>query len=318
MSKPKKTSKKHTKADWRKFEELVARIEKALAPMGAIVKSPDSIKDLFTGRSREVDTSIRYTIGTIPILITVECRKRNRVEDVVWIEQLIAKKQNIGASRTVAVSSKGFTDSAIESAKKFGIELRTVSDMSAEEVGQWHTLREMLHVCTERCIIHTCFIVKGAVKPGTTLAADLQKRIDREGVFTKIIERDGKGISGPDLVEYWQNHFVNTVHDLDYGVTFDGVPATRQVSIETDNADWVVHTNHGNLNVTQILITLTFTKSTYQSLICRRFKYADSDATLVEVVEYGSPNEMIPAMSLYQDGSGEIKIDYKPFEPGHT
>ncbi len=62
--------------DWREFEKRVARIEAALAPSGAVVKSPDRVRDLVTGSYREVDASIRYKVGTVPVLITIECRKR--------------------------------------------------------------------------------------------------------------------------------------------------------------------------------------------------------------------------------------------------
>ena len=76
-------------SSWRKFEWLVARIEETLAPEGAIVKSPDRIKDLVTGQMREVDASIRYKVGSAPILITVECRERAGVQDMVVIPSVV-------------------------------------------------------------------------------------------------------------------------------------------------------------------------------------------------------------------------------------
>lgn len=112
--------------DWREFEKLVARIERALAPRGAIVKSPDRVRDLYTGSLREVDASIRYKIGTTPILITVECRKRDSVQDDTWMEQLATKKHKIGAAKTIAVSSSGFTAPATETARYLGIEVRRI------------------------------------------------------------------------------------------------------------------------------------------------------------------------------------------------
>jgi hypothetical protein len=67
--------------EWREFEKLAARIERALSPIGAVVKAGDWIKNNLTGRKRQVDVSIRYSIGTVPILITVECRKRRHKQD---------------------------------------------------------------------------------------------------------------------------------------------------------------------------------------------------------------------------------------------
>lgn len=77
---------RHAATEAREFEKLVARIEAAAAPRGAVVKSPDRIRHLTTGRLREVDASIRYKVGTVDVLITVECRKRSRKADDTWIE----------------------------------------------------------------------------------------------------------------------------------------------------------------------------------------------------------------------------------------
>lgn len=90
--------------EWKQFERLVARIEAALVPKGAVVRSPDRIPDLHTGSMREVDGSIRFKVGSASILITLESRRRAAVQDVTWIEQLATKRENIGADKTIAVS----------------------------------------------------------------------------------------------------------------------------------------------------------------------------------------------------------------------
>lgn len=122
------------KKDWRLFEEIVAQFEKSLLPESAIIKTPDKIADLTTKHKREVDASIRYNIGSVPILITVECRKRKNIQDIQWIEQLISKKINIGAAKTIAVSSAGFTENAIQKAEQHGIELRTCKYLNEQEI----------------------------------------------------------------------------------------------------------------------------------------------------------------------------------------
>jgi len=122
---------------WREFERLVARIEKLLSPFGATVKSPDRITDKVTGQVREVDASIRYVVGSVPIFITIECRDRKAIPDDTWIEQLATKKQKIGASHTIAVSSTDFTKPAIESAKHYGIELRKIKLITDADILSW-------------------------------------------------------------------------------------------------------------------------------------------------------------------------------------
>ncbi len=122
---------------WKKFEELIALIESFLSPQGAEVKSPDRIKDKVTGELREVDASINFIVGSTPILITIECRDRTRVQDDTWIEQIAMKREKIGAHATIAVSSSAFTEPAIRSAKQFGIELRTIRHFTGEEIAEW-------------------------------------------------------------------------------------------------------------------------------------------------------------------------------------
>ncbi len=122
---------------WRFLERLVAEFERVLGPQGAVIKSPDHLIDHDTGQVREVDASIRYPVGSVPILVTVECRDRQRDEDSTWIEQLAKKKEALRAHATIAVSSSGFGTPARDKAEKAGIELRQVSEIEEINVEQW-------------------------------------------------------------------------------------------------------------------------------------------------------------------------------------
>ena len=117
------------KADWREFEKLISRIEKMLAPTGAQVRSPDRIRDKVTGKLREVDASVRHSIGSVPILITIECRDRKHKQDVQWLEQVKSKKDSIGAAQTIVVSKSGFTAEALAYAKAHGLIIRAVNEV---------------------------------------------------------------------------------------------------------------------------------------------------------------------------------------------
>jgi Restriction endonuclease len=118
----------------REFEELVARFEEVLAPLGATVKSPDYIKDQVTGQQREVDASIRDTERNSDHLITLECRDHKRGQDVRWIEQLATKRRDIGASKTVAVSRRGFSSAAKAKARHYEIVLRRISEITDADI----------------------------------------------------------------------------------------------------------------------------------------------------------------------------------------
>ena len=68
------------------------------------------------------------------MLVTIECRRRTKIQDVTWIEQLATKKTLIGADRTIAVSVSGFSADAQTAASHSGITLRKVSDLTVPDV----------------------------------------------------------------------------------------------------------------------------------------------------------------------------------------
>lgn len=120
--------------EWREFERLIARIEADAGPRGLVVKSPDRLRCKLTGRLREVDASIRAQVGTAEMLVTIECRRRSKIQDVTWIEQLATKKSSIGADRTIAVSASGFSAAAQIAASHAGISLRKISDLTVVDI----------------------------------------------------------------------------------------------------------------------------------------------------------------------------------------
>jgi Restriction endonuclease len=126
--------------EWREFEQLVARIETDAAELGFTVKSPDRVRCRVTGKLREVDATIRGPANDLDKFITIECRRRRTRQDVTWIEQLATKRQSIGAARTIAVSSSGFSEAAHTLAHSHGIELRTMQEVSLEEINPYAQL----------------------------------------------------------------------------------------------------------------------------------------------------------------------------------
>lgn len=128
------TMRRRQDPEWREFERLIARIEADAGPQGLVVKSPDRLRCKLTGRLREVDASVRGKVGTTDVLVTIECRRRSRIQDVTWIEQLATKKNSIGADRTIAVSLSGFSAEAEAAASHVGISLRKVADLTVSDL----------------------------------------------------------------------------------------------------------------------------------------------------------------------------------------
>lgn len=122
------------KAEWKLFQDRVAEMEPLLNRAGAQIESPAWIPDKDTGEPREVDVLVRLPYAHQPVTITIECRKHKARQDVRWIEQLAQKRASVGADRTVAVSQSPFTEPAKRKAAQLGIELRTFSELDADEL----------------------------------------------------------------------------------------------------------------------------------------------------------------------------------------
>jgi hypothetical protein len=96
----------------RELEKLVEMIEKALSDTDVKIKSPDYIVGVNSKSLREVDISLQTRVGSTDILVILECRDRQSVEDVRWIEELATKREDVLASKAIAVSSSGFSEGA--------------------------------------------------------------------------------------------------------------------------------------------------------------------------------------------------------------
>ncbi len=120
----------------RKLELLLKEIE-ALKLPNATVKSPEFVKDRDTGTLREVDISIRYCSNDQDFFIALECRDRGNIQDITWVEQLISKRNSIGADVLIAVTSSSFSTPAKIKAFKNGVVLREFKKFTVNEVKKW-------------------------------------------------------------------------------------------------------------------------------------------------------------------------------------
>jgi len=124
--------------EWRDLELLVRKIESVLLPEGAIIKSPDHIFDKVGKENREVDVSIQMKVGSSDILILIECRNRNKAQDVRWIEEIYLKHKDLGGSKSIAVSLNSFSEQAIRKADFYNVELRTFDEITDEIISNWN------------------------------------------------------------------------------------------------------------------------------------------------------------------------------------
>jgi len=281
--------------NWRDFERLVASIEETLAPKGAVVKSPDRIRDLVTGRLREVDASIRFDVGSTPILITIECRKRKGIQDDTWIEQLATKRAKIGAAKTIAVSATGFSDSASKTAQLHGIELRRLEDRIGEEIVQ-----KFLSGFRFSLIVtdYTTQTIAFELEDGTPLGPDgfgedLSEALRRDGVSAVIATEVATGrvltIDG----------ILRRADDRD--IPEDGTTITKHALVTLSPRAFTVSTKGGPRTLRRIEIVADFTRRVVPAPATSLYEYATPDRPIRRTIEAVAKISENDGMRLFVD-----------------
>jgi len=116
------------------FEKQIHRVYELLESSEAEVTWNARIPDPHNSRQpRQIDIAIRRN-GK---LIFVECRHHKRRQGVTWIEELMGRRESLGAHATIAVSSSGFTKGALRKAKAFEILTRDLRSLTDIEVTNW-------------------------------------------------------------------------------------------------------------------------------------------------------------------------------------
>jgi hypothetical protein len=155
----------------RALEQLVAELERVLGPTDVVITSPDYIVGRESGSRREVDISLRARVGSAQILVIAECRDRQEVQDVTWIEQLATKKEDVGANKAIAVCLEGFTSGAQNLAAARQIDLRTITTVTDPEVFGWLGMRTLA--------VHNWWTEYRVIRPGIEYGTSEQEAAER-------------------------------------------------------------------------------------------------------------------------------------------
>jgi hypothetical protein len=296
--------------NYRQFERLVARIESALVPSGAIIKSPDTLADLLTGEMREVDVSIRSKVGSVEVLISVECRDRVKTEDVTWIEQLATKQKQVGATHTIAVSSTGFSEPALKAARFHRISTRTIADVTDAEIRAWAEKLEVEQTetnCQLGRMALTCFgRPEGTVKLDAPSLQMWSERGWDAPVFVELAT--SRVLTLPDLIakaNKAQGHVLEPVDGfrgtippkgnvvipddplsaIVRDIPRDGSKVERTIWIGFEPNEIAVHTTAGLLSVQKLGFEIVATSSRRPVPTARVLQYTDGSRTLGHVAE---------------------------------
>ena len=127
------------------LENLVAALEDFLVPPGFKVTKREPFYNDHGKQIGEIDITIRGELGSFEVFYGVECRDRpsEGPQDREWIRGVKAKKDDLIVDKMIAVSTTGFTSTAVEFAKEVGIELRTIEPASKLDMRDWFEVFEV-------------------------------------------------------------------------------------------------------------------------------------------------------------------------------
>ena len=144
---------------WRRFEKLVAQIQRELAP-NALVTHNDRIRGHDSGKLRQVDVTVRQRIGQYNMLIAIDCKDYKRAININEVDQFIRLIEDIGANKGVIVAANGFSNTAKRVGEKAGLNLYRLIDTEAHD---WQTYVTIPVICDFRRIQKYQFLIPNSV-----------------------------------------------------------------------------------------------------------------------------------------------------------
>jgi hypothetical protein len=120
---------------WKRFEKLVEKIQAGLAPT-AIVKHNEKIYGKKSGSERQIDVTIRQSVGQFEILIVIDAKDHKAPVDIPELGSFLDLVSDVGAQMGALVSASGFTEGAKRRAREAGVDLYRLVDAESED---WRT-----------------------------------------------------------------------------------------------------------------------------------------------------------------------------------
>lgn len=109
------------------YEKLTALIYSQLSP-GFTVTHDDKIIGHISKRSRQIDVSIKGSIGPHEFLMIVQCKNQKRKVDTTQFGSFVEMIKDVKANKGIIVSNSGFSKSVVNQAKFYGVELCSIHE----------------------------------------------------------------------------------------------------------------------------------------------------------------------------------------------
>jgi hypothetical protein len=265
-------------------------LEQLLAGAPVEIRSPDFIMGRNSGTSREVDVSLRSQVGSVSVLVIIECRDRSKPQDVTWIEQLASKQEAVGADNAVAVSAGGFSAGARNLARSKGVDLRSLEELGPDLVYDWLTAQTLDHRTRHVDLIGASFHLGDTpAETDPAALASLLEKIDALRTSEAGLRQDRKIFARKTDLTLVS---VDDILDLmpGFGARFDAMLSDvppgeeKRIVLTIDfggDAVFALPLDSGLLDVESIELDALFSYDETQIPI-RRYLYQDDTGTITE------------------------------------
>jgi hypothetical protein len=285
----------------REFELLIERIEKMALSSDAKILSPGYLEDKITGESREIDILIEDKVGTSPIRIIIECRDRNSVEDVIWVEQVHAKLKDVQANKAILVSSNKFTEPAIRKATFYEIDCRTYNEIDLKVIHSWWHPAHITYMNKQIKIISVVLQTSEACKTDV---------LNGKTTGVKFIKskNDGKLYSLNDVAMA----AVGQMKNIDDAILVE--PQYYRIDVERNTNDIILLTD-GDLDreIVGIIFKLEVRFIRTEISVSRVTQYGSTNRIITQTIEFDNfPIDGNPTLQFIKNEDGSIKILVRP------
>jgi len=272
----------------KRLERLVQQIERHFLPKNFTVRTNEQILNDEGIQIAEFDIEIEGKFGTTNIEWLIECRDRPSAGPAPgsWIEQLVGRRDRFGFNKVTAVSTTGFSNGAVAYARDAGIELRTVKEITFEEISDWFPITHI-----------TLLIRYGDLNSAILVIDPAESKEKKESFVSKV---NDIGVDMPILISRKTGKNVSPAKAFlaissQHPEFYNGIKPgedTREIRVKAEypnDADhFFIATDHGDIRIIKIIfeasLYIVADKIPFSKII--RYAKDEENEEIASIVEF--------------------------------
>lgn len=260
----------------KELEALIQQIETFFLPDNFDIKGNEKVYNDEGDQIAEFDIEIHGKLGSTDISWLIECRDRpsQGAAPGSWIEQLVGRKNRFGFNKVTAVSTTGFSESASEYAEEKGIELRTLKEITPEDISSWFKLENMLFTEWRADLEHISLDLSPDITEDVDKAIRKTKPSDYIDIAYLVSTKTGENVRSEDA-------FLSIVQQNNLFEKIEPDRLTQKVEIHVnytnDSDHYIIETDEGNARIIGIKFIGTLTRKDQIIPVSNISEYAQNE-----------------------------------------